>query len=81
MPGLLPFWGFMSALPFLEKKITSFYFFFSFQIIWMTYSLQRGKPGVEKTPWFITGGGTAGSHRPGTSLSQEEVSWASMGGV
>lgn len=47
----------------------------------MTYSLQRGKPGVEKTPWFITGGGTAGSHRPGTSLSQEEVSWASMGGV
>ena len=54
-------------------------YFFSFQIIWMTYSLQRGKPGVEKTPWLITGGGTAGSHRPGPSLSQEEVSWASMG--
>ena len=53
--------------------------FFSFQIIWMTYSIQRGKPCVEKTPWFITGGGTAGSHRLGTSLSQEEVSWASMG--
>ena len=53
--------------------------FFSFQIIWMTYSLQRGKPCVEKIPWFITGGGTAGSHRLGTSLSQVEVSWASMG--
>ena len=80
MPGWLPFWGFMSALSFLEKKTTSFYFL-SFQIIWMTYSLQREKPGVEKTSWFIPGGDAAGSARPGTSLPQEQVSCAPMGGV
>ena len=47
----------------------------------MTYSLQREKPGVEKTSWFIPGGDTAGSARPGTSLPQEQVSCAPVGGV
>ena len=58
MPGLFPFWGFMSALSSLKKKITSFYFFLFANNL---DDPQREKPGVEINSWCSAGGDTAGS--------------------
>lgn len=58
MPGLFPFWGFMSALSSLKKKITSFYFFLFASNL---DDPQREKPGVEINSWCSAGGDIADS--------------------